>query len=174
MDAVNFNFLCNNAKGLQPSKKRLKLFNYLKNKLFPNGIIFLQEMHSTKENEIQWKDEFDSDLCFSHGKLNSCGVLIGVSGNKTFTVKKRLCDGNGRILILETLIDDSEFILINLYNANTESEQIQTFNELNTLLSNLDLRSEKHIIFSGDFNLFLDLFSRYKGRLSWSKKTFFK
>ena len=52
------------------------------------------------------------------------------SGNKTFTVKKHLCDENGRILILETLI---EFILINLYNANTVGEQIKMFNELNTL-----------------------------------------
>ena len=78
-------------------------------------------------------------------------------------MKKRLCDENGRILILETLIDDSEFILINLYNANTESEQIQTFNELNTLLSNLDLSSEKHIIFAGDFNLFLDCSLDAKG-----------
>ena len=69
---------------------------------------------------------------------------------------KCLCDENGRILISETLIDDSEFILINLYNANAESEQIQTFNELNSFLSNLDLSSEKHIIFAGDFNLFLD------------------
>ena len=100
-------------------------------------------------------------------QTNSCGVLIGFSGvligNKTFTVKKRLCDENGRILILETSIDDSEFILINLYNANTESEQIQTFNELNTLLSNLDLSSEKHIIFAGDFNLFLDCSLDAKG-----------
>ena len=66
-----------------------------------------------------------------------------------------MCDENGRILILEILIDDSEFILINLYNANTESEQIQTFNELNTLLSNLDLSREKHIILAGNFILFL-------------------
>ena len=121
--------------------------------------MFLQETHSTKENKIKWKNEFDGDLCFSHGKSNSCGVLIGFSGvpigNKTFTVKKRLCDENGRILILETSIDDSEFILINLYNANTESERIQKFNKLYTLLSNLDLRSEKHIIFADDFNLFI-------------------
>ena len=121
--------------------------------------MFLQETHSTKENKIKWKNEFDGDLCFAHGKSNSCGVLIGFSGvligNKTFTVKKRLCDENGRILILETSIDDSEFILINLYNANTESERIQKFNKLYTLLSNLDLRSEKHIIFADDFNLFI-------------------
>ena len=59
-------------------------------------------------------------------------------------------------MILETLIDDSEFILVNLYNANTESEQINPFIELNTLLSNVDLSSEKQIIFAGDFNLFFD------------------
>ena len=46
--------------------------------------------------------------------------------------------------------------MINFYSANIESEQIQTFNELNILISNLDLNSEKRIIFAGDFNLFLD------------------
>ena len=110
MDAINFNFLCNDVKGLQTSIKRLKLFDYFKNKA-----------HSTKVNKIKWKDEFDGNLYFSHGKSNSCGVLMSFSGNKTYTVKKRLSDENGRILILKTLIDDSEFILINFYNANTES-----------------------------------------------------
>ena len=46
--------------------------------------------------------------------------------------------------------------MVNLYNANTVSEQIQTFNKLNMLLSNLDFSSEKYIIFAGDFNLFSD------------------
>ena len=87
-------------------------------------------MHYTKENEINWKDEFDANLYFSHGKSNPREVLIGRSGNKTFTVKKYLFDKNGRILVLEALIDDSELTLINLYNANTEKKQIQTFNEL--------------------------------------------
>ena len=70
------------------------------------------------------------NLYFSRGKSNSCEVLIDLSGNKTFTVKKHLFNKNGRILILEALVDDSELILINLYDANTEKEQIQTFNEL--------------------------------------------
>ena len=71
-------------------------------------------------------------------------------------MKKLLCHKNGRILISETYIVDSDFILINFYNANTESEQIQTFNEINMLISDLDLSNEKHIIFAGDFNLFID------------------
>ena len=49
------------------------------------------------------------------------------------------------------------------YNANIQSEQIQTFNESNILLSNLDLSSEKHIILAADFNLFVDHFLDAKG-----------
>ena len=157
MNALNLNFLCNNIKGLQTSTKRLKLVDYSKNKIFPNGILFLQENHCTMENEIKCKDEFDCDLYFSQGKSNLCGILIGFSGNKTFTVKKHLCDENGRILILETLI---EFILINLYNANTVGEQIKIFNELNTMQQNLVV---KNTIFAGDFNLFLNCSLDSKG-----------
>ena len=92
MDAINSNFYATVSKAYLPtSKKRLKLFKYFKNKIFPNGISFLQEQHSTKENKIKTKDKFDSNLFFSHGKSNSCGVLIGFSGNKTFSLEKRLC-----------------------------------------------------------------------------------
>ena len=122
MDVVNFNFLCNNVKGSKKSKKRLKLFQYFKNKIFPNGILLLQESHSTKEKEIKRKDKLYGNLYFSHGKSNSWGVLIGFSGKKTFIVKKSLCDGNGRVMILEILIDDSVFNLINFCNANIENE----------------------------------------------------
>ena len=52
-------------------------------------------------------------------------------------MKKCLCDENGQISVLETLIDDSEFILIKFNSGNTEPEQIQVLNELNTLLLNL-------------------------------------
>ena len=71
-----FNLISNNVKGLQSYKKRLKIFDYLKNKSVPNGILFLRETLSTKENEIRWNDDFKSQIHYSHGKSNSCGVLI--------------------------------------------------------------------------------------------------
>ena len=72
MDAINFNFLCNNVEGLLTCKKRLKLFKYFKNKIFPNGILFLQETHSTKENKIKWKNDLTVTIW-------SNGVTIGVT-----------------------------------------------------------------------------------------------
>ena len=65
--------------------------------------------------------------------------------------QKTLTDKYGRILILDTEIDDSEYILINSYNLNTESEQPNIFEELLPLLNNLELEASKHNIFSGDF-----------------------
>ena len=76
MNAKIFNFLRNNIKDLQTSKNRSKLYMCFKNKMFPNGILFLQETHSTKENEIKWKDKFDDNLYFSQGTSSSFGVVI--------------------------------------------------------------------------------------------------
>ena len=115
-------------------KKRLKIFENLKNKSGPNGILFLQETHSSKENEIRWNDDFNGPIHYSHGKSNSCGVLIAFFGNITYTVRKKASDKHGRVLILEPLTDDPEFILINLYNATNENDQVTTFSELTNML----------------------------------------
>ena len=89
-----------------------------------------------------------------------CGILIVLSGNKTFRVKKHLCDENGQKLILETLIDDSEFILTNF--------SMQRVNKFKHLMSSTCYYQAytlvvKDIIFAGDFNLFLDLCLDPKG-----------
>ena len=39
-------FITNNFKGMQSSKKRLKLMQYFKDKIGSTGVLFLQETHS--------------------------------------------------------------------------------------------------------------------------------
>ena len=78
---LNFNFLSNNVKGLQSTKKRLKLFNFSKNKIGPKGILFLQETHSSVETEKKWINDFKDKIYYSHDKTNSHGVLIAIYGN---------------------------------------------------------------------------------------------
>ena len=67
---------------------------------------------------------------YSHGKSNSCGVLICFIGSKKFFIRNKLSDNDGRILILDVDIDHENFILINLYNPNTEAEQLKTLSKL--------------------------------------------
>ena len=52
----------------------------------------------------------------------------------------------GRILILDVSVNDSEYILINLCNANTEKEQINVFSNVFALLKNFDINPKKQII----------------------------
>ena len=52
------------------------------------------------------------------------------------------------------MLDVDHYSLINLYNANTESEQCKILNELQSLFNFFDINQNKWIIFAGDFNIF--------------------
>ena len=69
-----------------------------------------------------WNNEFNGDLFFSQGKLNSCRVLVSFYGSINYSVKKELSDNSGRILVLDVAIDGVKNLLIILYNGNTERE----------------------------------------------------
>ena len=154
--ASNMSFLTHNTKGLQSNKKRLKLIKYLKDKLSSSGFLFLQETHSTEKNEASWKKDFNGQVFFSHGKSNSCGVLICYYGSNKPVIKNQLQDNDGRILILNLTIDEENFILVNYYNPNTETQQLEKLQELNSMLSTLNISQSSNIIFGGDFNLFFN------------------
>ena len=70
---LNFNFLSSNVKGLQSTKKQLKLFNFLKNKIGPKCILFLQETHSSVETEKKWIYDFKDKIYYSYGKTIHVG-----------------------------------------------------------------------------------------------------
>ena len=100
---------------------------------------------------------FFKDNCFfSHGKTNSCGVAIGCYWKKSFKLLSEFNDKSGRVLILEVKIENEVLLLINLYNANTENEQLSTLSDLSNMLEKIDDINNKSIAFWGDFNLFFE------------------
>ena len=84
------------------------------------------------------------DLFFSHGKSNSCGVAIGYCGTEDLKVLNTVHDNNGRILILDAELNGTNFLLINFYNSNTESEQLSTFSTLEKPLEKFDDYKKKN------------------------------
>ena len=58
-----------NCNGIRELNKRRQLFSWLTDKHF--DIIYLQETHSTKTDEINWKQEWGGEICFAHGTSNS-------------------------------------------------------------------------------------------------------
>ena len=105
---------------------------------------------------IRYHDDFQGQLFFSHGKTNSRGVAIGYYGKKSFELLSKFNDKSGRVLILEVKIENEVLLLINLYNANTENEQLSTLSDLSNMLEKIDDINNKSIVFGGDFNLFFE------------------
>ena len=64
------------------------------------------------------------------------------------TLINKKADYSGRILTLDVALDGDHYSLINLYNANTKTEQCKIFNELQNLLK------FNRILFAGPFNIF--------------------
>ena len=64
--------------------------------------------------------------------------FIAYFGNLNFSVNKQVGDKNGRILILDVNTHEIRYILVNIYNANTEVEQVQVLSELNELMKNIN------------------------------------
>ena len=65
-------------------------------------------------------------------------------------------DNIGRILVIKVKPDDSVFVLVNIYNANTEPEQLHTLNDLINILETFEDVQNKSVVLAGDFNVILN------------------
>ena len=101
MASDNLSFISNNVKGIQQSSKRIKVFEHLKNNSLPNGFVFLEETHSSVEDEKQWSDNFKGKMFYSHGKTNSCDVAIAFLGSKSLEVVETKNDDQDRMQTLK-------------------------------------------------------------------------
>ena len=83
-------------------------------------------------------------------------IVKFVRYNDRKNVFNTACDKNGRILILDADLNDTNFLLINFYKSNLEFEQLSTFFSLQKLLGKFDDYSKKIIAFESDFSLIFD------------------
>ena len=58
-------------------------------------------------------NELKGSIVFSHGKTNSCGVVIGYMGNNKVNNLDKKVDKNERILILDGKFNETNFVLVN-------------------------------------------------------------
>ena len=55
------------------------------------------------------------------------------------------------------------YVLVNIYNANTEVEQVQVLSEVCKLMKNINFSKENRIVLAGDLNVFFDSKLETKG-----------
>ena len=101
------------------------------------ALFFLQETHSSAQNEKEWINNFKGKIFYARGTTNSFGVAIAFLGSKPLEVVETKNDDQSRILILDIKICDKELLLANLYNANTEKEQLDALTKLSEMLNSI-------------------------------------
>lgn len=55
-------------------KKRMHIYDIIKLKQI--DIVFLQETHSTKEDEVDWQKDWEGNIYFSHKTAVSAGIAV--------------------------------------------------------------------------------------------------
>ena len=125
--------------------------------------MFLQETQSTVLDEKRWQDELKGNLSVSHGYSNSCRMAIGFLGNMNLDVLNKIQDNDGWILKLDVQVHVANFLLINLYKANKECEQLNVLTTLCNFLSNITDLHCKNIIFGRHFSIFFDINYKAQG-----------
>ena len=92
-------------------------------------------------------------IYFNHGSKHSKGVAILFDPKLTVSVKKEIKSDDGRIIILETNIDDEITVLVHIYALNNIHARLTTV--IHLLFSICTEVSDKATRFLGCFLIYL-------------------
>ncbi len=113
-------------------------------------IIFLQETHSSINDETFWKNQWGEHAWFSSYSSNSRGVAILIRNPIAPVVQSLYSDPNGRFLIILISFNGLSLLLVNVYAPNNDDPDF--FLEL---FAKIDQFNYTSLIVGGDFNAVL-------------------
>jgi len=143
-----------NVRGLQNETKRRSLFLWAKKQ--NANVIFFQECHSCPSVESIWKNQWGSDIFFSHGTSNSRGAAIMFTEKGRFKIISQTIDSQGRYVWLKVKAQEVQPIeLLNIYAPTNRDEQLQFYDDISQLISDNHCNNTPLII-GGDFNCIFD------------------
>ena len=145
----DFSCVTYNVNGLNDSKKWRDVFNYLHSKKY--DVIYLQETHSTKKDEILWSTEWGNKIWFDHGVGNSRGVAILFSKAITPHIHNTFVSKDGRIIALYITLGDRKLVLANIYAPN--KDEVNFFEDA---FKEIEKYNPMYYVIGGDLNLGLD------------------
>ena len=88
-------------RGINNFRKRRMIYTWCRKQ--KADFIFLQETHSKKDSERQWKNEWGGEIIMSHGNPNSRGVADCI-------IHSKILDPVGRFVILKAEIKDKIYV----------------------------------------------------------------
>ena len=148
---------------MRDSNKRRQLFQWIENK--PHSVIFLQNTHSTKEVEPQWKKEWDQNCIFNHGKNNSRGVCVLIKATVQHTIHSTVMNQEGGFMILEIEVHDVRMTLANVYAPTLDDPHF-----FQHLINEIECIPNDNRIIGEDFYLVLNIEKDKCGRKTETHK----
>ena len=99
-----------NRRGISNFQKQRTVFIWCRKKRA--DVIFLQETHSKKEIELQWRNEWGTEVLLSHGSPNARGVAILLNRGVDYCIQSKIIDPLGRFIIVKVEIEHNWYVLI--------------------------------------------------------------
>ena len=154
MGEFNFKITSLNARGIRDLHKRRSIFTWIEKQ--KSDITFLQETYSTPEIINDWKFQWRGEMIFSHGSNHSRGVLVLINEQLQYEINNIVIDDEGRYILLEMTIQESPFLLLNLYAPTKLNEQIVFFQEILSAVQSANFDTECRVVIGGDYNVHFD------------------
>ena len=143
-----------NARGIRDLHKRKSILTWIEKQ--KSDITFLQETYSTPEVINDWKFQWRGEMILSHGSNHSRGVLVLINEQLQYEIRNTVIDDEGRYILLDMTIQESPFLLLNVYAPTKPNEQIVFFQEILSVVQSANFDTECRVIIGGDFNVHFD------------------
>ena len=138
-----------NCRGLQGIKKRLQVFQHIKETKC--DIYCLQDTHFLKKQFNTIYTQWNAECFLSCSTSNSRGVAILFSKSIEYKIYKNIVDDNGNYVILDLSVGEIRFTLVSLYGPNSDNP---SFYE--TIFKIIENIGNDCFCICGDFNLVQD------------------
>ena len=139
-----------NVRGLRNVKKRRTLFNSFKSKDF--DIICLQETYLTNKEINKIQNEWGSLIHLSESVGRSKGIVT-LFNKRLKNYKISSSFANSRCLISKITIENSEFIIVNIYAPCVQAEKQGFLEMVKNVVKTESRDSDYHVVLAGDFNM---------------------
>lgn len=140
-----------NVNGLQNSKKRRDIFDFLRNKL-KGSVYLLQECHWTLDSEDFIRACWGYNLWLAGKDTNRNGVAILFRNNFEYKVHGVHRDAEGCYILMDVEILKKRMTLANVYGPSS-GDNVQFFDKVCELI---DVIGNESVIIGGDWNCVLD------------------
>jgi len=162
MMATEISICSLNVRGITEINKRTTIFAWLKENKYT--VCFLQETFCTSAAKTQINKNWNGEVIHSVSRSShSKGVCILLSNNLNYDIISTHSDDDGRIVLVNLKIHDSEYTFVNIYAPNKVHDRSSFFKHLAQFID-LHSLNKNRLFIGGDFNCALTTNDRVSGK----------